>query len=273
MSASSKYVIVYDEGLSRYSVFNSFTKVYEGEGEYPISSVDVADNGYYAVVSKDVEFSTSVEVYNSDFKIVNRYLKNGYVLGVDISNDNLLVATLSVDKQGNYLTEMLVGTHSQSEVAAQTYVEKHFPLKCGFTDDGFYLLCKEALLFFDSNANLVGEYEFAHRNLSFFSVDSEGAVLVFKERAMNKEYTALTIDALGKEMTNLSLEGSITDVLTVSGNSYILTDEGIYIMHEGGHTFKDYSNSDIESKLVAYSDNKIYICTKTHAPLIQINRG
>ncbi len=273
MKASSKYVVLYDEGTRNYSVFNSFTKVYNGECDYTISSVDVSDNGYYAIVTKDIEYNSSVEVYNSNFKLVNRYLKNDYVIGTDINNNNVLIATLGVDSNGNYLTELIVGTHGQSEVDAQAYVEKHFPLECGLTDDGFYLLSKEALLFFDSNGNVISQFEYKDKHLSLFSVDTKGALLLFKEDSMNKEYLALVVDKSGREVSSLSLQGSIWDVLKVGDDSYILTDKGIYNMKDSSNYFEEYTRSDIASKLIAYSENKIYICNKTNAPLIEIKRG
>ena len=93
IAVSQKYAVIYDQGGNKYSVYNSFSRVYNAKTSHSISSVTVADNGWYAVVSKDNEHTSAVYLYDDDFNLRNSYLfATKYVFSVSINTKGKLYA-------------------------------------------------------------------------------------------------------------------------------------------------------------------------------------
>ena len=104
IASAQKYAIVYDLGGNNYSVYNSFTRVYHSKTEYSISSVTVADNGWYAITTKDNEHTSVVNLYNEDFKLKNTfYFATKYVFSVSINSkgNRIAIVTVGADERGD----------------------------------------------------------------------------------------------------------------------------------------------------------------------------
>ena len=70
---SGKYLLVYELGGTQYALYNTYTRVYSGNTERPITGADISSSGTYAIVSDSSEYNSIVEVYNSNFHRINRY--------------------------------------------------------------------------------------------------------------------------------------------------------------------------------------------------------
>ena len=70
MRASKKYTVAYDSGGKKYYIYNSFTRVFTGETEYPVYGMSVADNGYFLLITGSDLSASSVVLYDSDFNPV-----------------------------------------------------------------------------------------------------------------------------------------------------------------------------------------------------------
>lgn len=270
LSASDKYVIVYEENGVEYSVYNTFSKVYSETLEHPIKGITVSDDGYYAVITRTDEYIGAVALYDSSFNMVNRYLKNSHVISVDISGDGrVAIATLGVDSTGGFVTEITVLNIGESSAAATQSYSGALPLACRFTADGLMLVCEDRVLFLDQNAAKTSEYLYPSGELVRLELSDSAVLAVIKGDAMKKENTALVINKDGK-VAEIKTEGTVISADLYESYGYVLTERGIYTLSGGASAFNEVEEALPNDEIVAYSPSKLYYCGTSSAKVIEM---
>ena len=270
LSASDKYVIVYEENGVEYSVYNTFSKVYSETLEHPIKGITVSDDGYYAVITRTDEYIGAVALYDSSFNMVNRYLKNSHVISVDISGDgSVAIATLGVDSTGGFVTEITVLNIGESSAAATQSYSGALPLACRFTADGLMLVCEDRVLFLDQNAAKTSEYLYPSGEALRLGLSDSAVLAVIKGDAMKKENTALVINKDGK-VAEIKTEGTVISADLYESYGYVLTERGIYTLSGGASAFNEVEEALPNDEIVAYSPSKLYYCGTSSAKVIEM---
>lgn len=271
MISSEKYALVYDEGGMGYSLFNTFTEVYSSELSYPIRGAAISDNGYYALITSSDSFVSTVEVYNDNFSIVNRFNKTGYVTDIDINDTEVLIATVETDSQtNNFALELLLCNIGEAEAKASSLITGSFPLSCSITDNGYTVVCRDSVLFFDNTGREISSYHFDGRDLYKFDISGDNVLLVFKERGFNLCYNSVCINSESKELYVYDFDSTVFDIELCNGKSFVLTESSI-VAFDDQATKIDFTGADHNCKLLAYSENAVYVCTDTFAPLIRFD--
>ena len=78
---AGRYLLVYELGGTQYSLYDSNTQMYSAKSEFPIYGGTVSDSGSYALITGSTSYTTVVTLYNNRFSMINRFSKNGYVMG------------------------------------------------------------------------------------------------------------------------------------------------------------------------------------------------
>ena len=271
MISSEKYALVYDNGGLNYSLYNTFTEVYSTELEYPVRGAAISDNGFYALITSSHEFQSTVEVYNDNFAIVNRFNKTGYVVDVDINDQAVLIATVNADDQiGAYSVEMLLCNIGETEPQAVSTVVCDLPLSCNITSDGYMLVCSNSAVFFDNKGKEIASYSYSDRDLSMFEFDGENLFLLFKVPGFNLSYNSVCINSKCEVLYKYQIGSTVFDIEICNAKAFILTDTSLVAIDAYGVSEIDFSGADHNCKLLTYNSNSVYVCTDTSAPLIKI---
>ena len=269
LAASDKYVIVYEENGTEYSVYNTFSKVYSETLKHPIKSITVSDDGYYAVITRTDEYIGAVALYDSSFNMVNRYLKNSHVVSADISGDGrVAIATLGVDSAGGFVTEITVSNIGESSASATQRHSGALPLSCRFTSDGLMLVCEDRVLFLDQNAAKTGEYLYPSGELVRLELSGSAVLAVVKGDAMKKENTAYVINSSGR-VAESKTEGTVISAALYESHGYVLTERGIYTLSNGTSAFKAIDEALPNDEIIAYAPNKLYYLGVSSAKVIE----
>jgi len=93
---AGKYLLVYELGGLQYSLYSSYTQVFTGSCEYPITGAAVSDSGMYAIVSSSDTYTSVVSLYSDNFSLLNKYNKTGYVMDVSINSRGSQLAILTI---------------------------------------------------------------------------------------------------------------------------------------------------------------------------------
>ena len=134
---AGKFLLVYELGGTHYSLYNSYTQIHSGISEYPIQTVSVSDSGMYAIVAASEEYTSVVSLYNSNFSLVNRYNKNGYVMDVDLDAGGSQIAILtSIPKEGLFYTELLLHQPGSGNEEIIVPIGNALALRCAYTEAG-----------------------------------------------------------------------------------------------------------------------------------------
>lgn len=272
MISSEKYALVYDRGGKNYSLYNTFTQVYSSVMPYPIRGAAISNSGYYALITSSDEYKSTVEIYNDNFSIVNRFNKTGYVIDIDITDSEVLIATVDSDSQtSGYSLELLLTNIGATESKSISRIIGSFPLSCSISSEGYTVVCIDSVFFFDNTGKQISSYDYAGEDLYKFDFDGENALLLFKEPGFNQSYKSVCINSDSNTLYEYEINSTVFDIELCGGRSFFLTDSSLIAVNAAKVSKVDFIGADHNCKLLAYSDRSVYVCTDTAAPLIDFD--
>ena len=271
LAASDKYVIVYEKNSTKYTVYNSFSKVWSDTLDHTIKGVEVSNSGYYAIITRTDEYIGAVALYDSSFKMVNRYLKNAHVVSVALSEDGMIaIVTVSVDDSGEYQTEVMISKIGESAALATEQYSGVFPLECSFTESGIMLVCSDRVLYLDMNAAKMGEFVYPTGEITMIKPSDASVLLLIKGDAVKKENRALVISKDGL-IAEAETQGTVISADIIGENAYILTEKGIFSVSTQGTLLVERDGVVLGDEVLAYSVGKLYYCASSSAKVIEID--
>lgn len=269
MVTSDKYVLIYDEGTGEYCIFNSFTKVYSGTIDHPIKSAVISDSGYFALISSSAEYTSTVEVYDNDFSLIRRYNKNGYVSAVDISDNEILIATADTELEDNSFKVELLHSYLDADKPDFTLTTSAgMPLCVKIADEGHFAVFSDSVVCLDSNGNIRGKYDFEGKMFYDFSVSPSNALIVFKSMGMGVEYNLVCLDKHASAVYEKVVSETVFDIALYQSTSLVLTETGIECFNANFNEVIEVESSSYGCSLLTLDNGKIYYCSETTAMLI-----
>ncbi len=271
ISASDKFVLVYDSSDYDYSLYNAFGKVYSEKIEEVIRGGAVSDSGYYALITSSDQYNTAVELYDDTFSLIYRFNKNGFVLDVDINDEYLMITSVSDSSDNSYETEIQVFDIMAQQVLFSASATNNFPLECNILNSGFAVVGNNYASFYDLNGNTKGKFDYNGKLPVDLSLEKEGAVILLKNDSLDSEYISVVLDESCSMMYEYRLSEKIYDVEVCGEWSYYLTDNAL--LYTNGNDLHEISVSDITEgdELLLLDDRYVYLCTATKAPLFDLS--
>ena len=180
MVSSDKYALIYDSGNYELAVYNAFSQVYRHTFDKPIRNVCMSSDGYFAVVTSSDEFNSIVELYNSDFKIINRFNKVGYVTDIDLADNCILIATAAVSEEfDKYSLQVQLYDFIADQTLNTSEFQTSLPLSCNISSVGYFVVCANETIICDAKNNDHIVYDYNEYTVSQFDVTSDQVVLLF----------------------------------------------------------------------------------------------
>lgn len=222
--ASDKYVLVFDRGGYSYSLYNSFSQIFTETLEYPITDAVISDSGFFAIVTRTQEARSAVYVYDKNLKLINRILKNRYIIDIDITKngDEILIAYIH-NLDGEYTAEILRCRTYEETVYYSNEWKDRFPLYAQYNADGYVLIFDTQIEFYDSENRLIGEF-FTEDNMYSFCSVSDYYVLL----AMESNNVFVVLDNNGKTLYHQTLDGRISRLIANQTHFYVAADTVLY---------------------------------------------
>ncbi len=263
--SSDKYLLVYDFGGTKFSLYNTFTGVYSDSFDYGITDAAISDSGSFALVTKTKEYNYAVMVYSKNCNLINRYRGNEYVMDVAISDDGKRIAIAKVDAQGGYYTATLMicepGTDS---MIAQLTLSDVFPVRCAFSDDGdLALICDREIFFYDKNGSLTGNYPISGE---LSAVACEGNYVALSDA----DNTVTVLDFRGDVKYEGDIDGRISDIELLSGSLFVLTDSSIHRINISDKKVYTKQASGYGRTLIVFTEDDVMLCSSTKAEHVDL---
>ena len=273
VTTSKKYAIAYEQGGKKYCVYSSFAKVGGETLKYPISYATVADNGWFAIVTKDAEHASVVYLYDDDMQLRGNYSfasATVFMVAMNESGNRLAIfkTETAIDK---FSTSVMVVEPGKKTSVFDVTVSNGIVCGGGFTEagklqlvstDGYYLIDA-------SNGGALAHTAF-DRPVSRVSVTSDGCAVALSNNSGEVNNTLLAFDKNGKQIYNSDIAGGILDM------EYF---EGCIFLNQGNVlskiTLKSGDVSSIAiyengSDIIVYNGNNILLCCQTKAKYIKI---
>jgi hypothetical protein len=280
MAASSKYILVYENGGCEYRVFNAFSQVYEAGTDYPVRGASVADDGTYVLITGTDQYTSCAEVYDSDFRLRSRYLKNGYIVCAALDRDSrrIMLATLSMDSEGRYLTEIMVCVLGSDAPEAVYTVRDDFPLACVFRDGGVALICTGAFHSFPDGSSQPLSYSYGGRTLSAFACSESSLCLLLENDlpsdvsvgSANRTRTARLLGYDGSELGSYTTDTAVAAVHMYGSEAYVLQYGLLTVITPTGLIPQNLTSAIMPADVLAYSEGHVYICCRSAAYYLRV---
>lgn len=263
--ASDRYLLAYDRIGGGYTLYNSLSAVYRDTLDYPIHGAAISDSGYYALITETREYTSAVLLYNKNCKLVNRYLKDKYIIDVAISDDGDRIAMVSVSSSGgDYLAEFQLCEPGKDSAIATLSIPGVFPMAVRFfSDNGFAVLCDTAIYFYNDDGELLKTIGFTDAVPERFALKGKYAALVYPANVMGTESLVCLFDSSGDSVCETVVEGS-AQALAVTGDAAWVMTERLLLRVEPDGRVSSVSHGGGAKALLAVEED-ILICTPASA--------
>ena len=226
ISASTDLVLVYARGERDCHIYNSFTKIHEETLDGSIRTAYLSESGAYSVTTEDEEYESAVYVYSRNFKKVNKYELNSYVIASPISEDGKTVAILSYAcKDGIYETRVRLAEVESGDTVCNASMKDEFPLAISFVENGGALLLTEKALYrIDRKGAVTPVTEWTSQAVGMFCLENGGAVLVFQDDVESEMKTIAVSDEDGAILRYIDTKDAVRAVDRLNEYVFYRTD-------------------------------------------------
>ena len=259
---SNKYIIVYDLGGSKFSVYNSFKKIETVTLDGCIASASMSEDGGFTIVEKTQDYNSVVYMYNDDCDLISTYSSNKYVLSAEMSQNGKFTAVLSTSAQNGEMTSYLTVLKNSKKIYAEIDMGNMTPYMCRFiSDKTIAVFCSDRVCVYDLRGKLKGEYEYPDSRLAYISYTSGGASLLFEDDIINGQNTLVVLDKNGKVTYKGKLSGSYTDMQIYGDYVFLLTNNGICKFNHKTKIITFKESSDTFGQILVCDKNRVLLCT------------
>ncbi len=262
-----KYLLVYDHGGRHYALYNSYTEIYSGETDHPISGAVVSDSGMYALISSSEEYNSVVSLYSKNFSLLNVYKKNGYVMDVDINpkGDTIALVTSSI-ANGLFSTELMACRVQETEALFKTTVTDSLALSCEFTENGTVgVLCSGGFYTYDTDGSQLVAHDFAGDSVAAFDAGEDGYAIVLKTLGTSERRHVLVFDKKGNSVYNGSAAKQVEGVARYGNAVYLKTAYGILRLDAKRASYRELLCNTEQRYLLAVNGNEFLLCSPQKA--------
>lgn len=272
LAVSKKYAIAYEQGGKKYNVYSSFAKVGGETLKYPISYVTVADNGWFAVVTKSGEHASVVYLYDDDMQLKNTYsFARATVFLVDITSDGGKIAIFKTETDiDKFATGVMVAEPGKNDSSFDVKISSGIVCGGGFTKSGkLQLVATDGYFLIDSSSGkILTNHPFAHFP-SRVSVTVDGCAVALQNNTDKVNHSLLAFDKNGKEIYSDEISGGIIDMEYFDG--YVFLNKGDYILkiHLKDGAASTVSLNEKGNDIIVYNGSNILLCCQTKAKYIK----
>lgn len=263
LHGSDRYLMMYDIGEKRYSIYNSFVCVHHEECDYPIFAGAVSDSGYYATVSESYSHAGVVSLYNDHFELVNRYNRNEMVTCVAVSDagDRVAFATAGM-KDGAYVTTLVIAVPGQDKTSVEMPLEGVFPYSVSFIDrQRLLLVCDRATYVVSVDDGMViTPVLYADMKLAYAANNSEYVALVFSMNAVTDTYQMLITDKNGSAVLLETFDASIRQIALHDKYLYVLTENSVARISPTDQSYSLIECSSEGNRMLVCSKDEVLLC-------------
>ena len=269
--ASDQYLLVYDTAGKTFSVYNSFSRIYTETLTNPITNACFAEDGSFAVITRDAGHRAVVHVYYPDenFKR-DTYRWNAYMFDVamDSDNDRLVFVFYGA---GDGTGETLISLRQKSTMEEITSVKLsgEFPLDCGFLENNkFALITDGAVRIFDKSFDegVSQAYEY-NGGITGFSITEEGLAVSLINSSKNE---VIAFDKDGELVYHDMVGVNVTDIGIVSNYLFLQTETEI--VRFDVKTREEGRLPCSSGKMLLYNANTAVVCGDSKAQYLIFDR-
>jgi|GEM_PF-599914 hypothetical protein len=277
ITASGRYILVYDASDTNcvFTLFNTFSQLYSEKLNYQINAASIADNGYFAVATRTDEYKGAVYVYDSNFNIVNKILKDKHIMDVKIRPDGGEVLILSAyDADGEWSAEIMTVAPGSETASTSITLAGSMPIRaCYSANGGFAVLCDNCVIFYDAEGFEVNRYSFGSDIPVTFGMTEDYTMLAFNKTVLGNEKIVRFWDSSGTTLGSATIDGRILCTASDKSHYYIQTPGELRVINPSDGTYTSVPTASDPLAILVYSDEKLIMCGASVAKVYNISNS
>lgn len=263
--ASDKYVLVYDSASSSFSVFNSFSKVYNKKLEDPITDAAFADDGSFAVATRQADIKTVIYLYGKNIKERGYISQSDYVFDMSLGNNNGRLATIAYrvgEGTGQtHITVYDIESSNSAKKISEHSIDSEFPLSCAYLENGkLAVVTNRAIRIFGDELKQSKVQNFYEANVTAFNVSENGAAAVVSSGSVRTVYA---FDSSGDIVYNKPIGENVSKVDIVGEYLFLQTASGVIRINTDDKTRQFLSSN--KGIMLVYSEDTAIVCGEAKA--------
>ena len=263
LHGSDRYLLMYDIGEKRYSIYNSFVCVHHEETDYPIFTGAMSNSGYYAVVTESYEHAGVVSLYNDRFELINRYNRTNMVTCVDINANGNRIAFATVGmREGQYVTTLVIAIPGQEQVNAEMLFEGMFAYRVTFIDQQrLLLICDQASYIISvDDGTIIGQIANGELQLCYADCNDTLVAFVFSVNPVTDSYRMIITDKNGGLILDNTFQAGISQMQVNDNYVFLLTDTGIIRFDPRTLSYQQIDCDTSGQTLLIRSQDEVLLC-------------
>lgn len=271
IKTSERHLLVYDLGGNSYALYNTFSKLFGETLPYPITGAANSADGLYALVTKTQEYRSAVYVYDRDFRLISRILKDKLVMDISVKPDGSEILIVSAyNSDGEFITEIMTCDPYSDKASVLIEHRDTLPLKASYTDRGFTVLCDKRLLFYDDAGILKGTFDFEGEIPVYSRITEKYTFVSFAENIVGNAQRLLIFDSEGQQTAEKRTEDRIIKLQCPGEYFYALTSDSIIRTGIGTGTSETYAIEKNSIDLITADENTLFLCYPGYAVSVDI---
>ncbi len=266
LRVSDEYILCFDRGGKKLSVYNSFDLLFEKEFSDVIINADIDDSGRIAVITEKYGYKGQLTVFNTSFE--ERFLwysADSYLVDVAFTSTNSVSVVSVVQNMENIDTVVYSLNYSAGEERAKVVSQSTFPISVSKKNDGSVEILSETGLvsFRSGGCNTV--YSYGSRVPYKFHQSDKYTVFAYDLNTPNKHFSVYVTDITGNKQFETIVE-NVKSVSAFSDTIFVLTSEKLLAFDRTGTVVSEISVSEGVTDIVAgkqkcilYGSEKAYI--------------
>lgn len=251
--SGEKYLMMYDEGGTSYSLYTSIGRVYRTRMENIIQCAAMNDQGIHAVATRSQEAKYCVTLYDASFREIAQYYRDTYVTGLALQSGGEQLAILSIAADGSSLKGSVTLGYVGSDTTTDIPLGDQIPLAASYLQDGtLAVVTDSAVLLFGGEGEMKASVSLSSTLLSCMSFSDTRVAVVCSENTLGTSNRIYIIDENGSVIGERTVSGKVTAVIAADGSTaaYVLGQQNVLALSSSGETMAEMS----------YTGNLLTLC-------------
>lgn len=274
LKGSERYLLMYDIGEKRFSVYNSFVCVHHKETDYPVFAGAMSDSGYFAVATESYEHAGVVELYNDRFELINRYNRTNMVTCLDINQSGNRIAFATAGMQnGEYVTTLVVAVPGQNETNVEMTFEGLFAYEVTFIDQQRLYLVGDRASYIISvdDGTVITPITYGSLQLCYADCNDTLTALVFSINPVTDTYRMIVTDKNGALLMDRTFDAGISQIQVAGDYVFILAESGIARIQPKTLDYTLIDCATNGTKLLLRTPDEVLLCGAQSAVYFQFD--
>ncbi|MBQ8848835.1 MAG: hypothetical protein IJ011_00715 [Clostridia bacterium] len=275
--SSDKYVLFFDTAGTKFSLYNSFARVYNEELDSSVKFASLGEDGSFAIVTGASTGYWNIRIYTKNFAHKATLTLGNYIFGIDLDSDQKKLSVLSYEL-GNGTGRTVLSVYDLSKMrddkGNEITLEKkmsfdgEFPVKCGFMKNGcLALITDSSVRVFDKTYEEKNStVDYSNGELTGYFIGKEGVAVSVMQSASSK---LLAYDGLGNMLYDKSVSYNVSDVSICDSKIFLKVDQGVVKIDPANGNRQQLESGS--GKMLIYNSKTALVCGESKAEYLIFN--